>query len=853
MKSRLPKRFLLFALLLSACWGGHLAADDEASVEQLINAREVAIGKFAQAQGSGSTSDAIEHLQTVCEYHLKLLDRFEPDSVENGPDTLEAIRRAAIGDSIFLASLHHDAGQYTEALEVLNTATRVARTVTDYKPADYAGLVALQTRVRRLSAADPAERAAYAEAVKTVAEMSEQLNQRFAASTSDPADATSKAPIKASIGVMAEALRTAVQIAGPTVPHAQTAREIAGYYNQIADTENAEAMYRLAIDQIRETLGTENEEYIITSYQLGKSLVEQNELAEAAELLDHSSRVQHRLKSGDPLQLLTLDALAGAYRDLGQNDDYQTVSNRYRAVERQSSLGLQLLSTLLPEQTVAAVTVDVSAMLRDDAFEVAPREWLTEVGKAEFGVDPMAIQTLLVFATAPTGPDGPSFGVLIKPLPGLKIEPTLPTASETVTEGSLTYLQTTDGKLGLHMVDDGTAIIASMPLLKTIARRTTDETTARVPFGERLVAGHQSLKPLVRIELDGLRPVMEQIFASELPPEFEPYRELHRDLSSIELLMSMTDSPAIRSELTPTDGTDPSALQTKLNDAMLAVLNRVNQQMQSSIADLPMGEPTAAAMRTYTLRMLQRYYNQMTPRVEGASVIVEVPAFESFIGPALTALMLPAIQAARDAARGTRNTNSLKQIGLALHNYHDAHGHLPERIFRGLDAPADAVGLSWRVAILPYMDEVELYAKFNLNEPWDSPHNMALIDQMPAVFSDPQADLPQDLPLGHTTVMAVQGDEGCWPDAKVRFRDVLDGISNTFVVVQVDPESAVPWTKPSDWAYDLNDPKKGLRFRDGQTPILMADGGVIPIDEDMDASQYKGGITRAGKEVISGF
>ena len=92
-------------------------------------------------------------------------------------------------------------------------------------------------------------------------------------------------------------------------------------------------------------------------------------------------------------------------------------------------------------------------------------------------------------------------------------------------------------------------------------------------------------------------------------------------------------------------------------------------------------------------------------------------------------LLLPAFRSAREAARRAQCTNNLKQIGLAFHNYHEANGCLPPAaITDGSGKPL----LSWRVALLPFIEASPLYSRFHLDEPWDSPHNLALLDPMPS-------------------------------------------------------------------------------------------------------------------------
>ena len=87
-------------------------------------------------------------------------------------------------------------------------------------------------------------------------------------------------------------------------------------------------------------------------------------------------------------------------------------------------------------------------------------------------------------------------------------------------------------------------------------------------------------------------------------------------------------------------------------------------------------------------------------------------------GGILVALLLPAVQASREAARRAQCANNLKQIGLAFHNYHDAHKTFPPAYIPDKDGKPMH---SWRVLILPYLEQQALYKRYNFDEPWDSP------------------------------------------------------------------------------------------------------------------------------------
>lgn len=142
---------------------------------------------------------------------------------------------------------------------------------------------------------------------------------------------------------------------------------------------------------------------------------------------------------------------------------------------------------------------------------------------------------------------------------------------------------------------------------------------------------------------------------------------------------------------------------------------------------------------------------------------------------------------------------NLRQIGVALHSYDAAHGCLPPPYTT--DDEGNRLH-SWRALILPHLEEaeVELYDQFNLNEPWNSAHNIQLVEKMPELFRCPDGD--EVAPTGFTHYVAVVGDETIWPgDRLVQFRDIRDSLGNTIFVME--SSNAVVWTSPYDESLSL--------------------------------------------------
>lgn len=177
--------------------------------------------------------------------------------------------------------------------------------------------------------------------------------------------------------------------------------------------------------------------------------------------------------------------------------------------------------------------------------------------------------------------------------------------------------------------------------------------------------------------------------------------------------------------------------------------------------------------------------------------------------PVAIGMLLPAVQQVRQAARRSQSQNNVRQLILSSHNYESARQALPPAYTR--DENGKKL-LSWRVHILPYLKENELYEKFHLDEPWDSPHNKALISEMPPSFEHPGLDLEP----GHTVYLGVAGEDAAFSSpgepengeqdrTGTKISDISDGTANTIMIVEANGEHAVPWTAPQDFGMDQED------------------------------------------------
>ncbi|TVP95899.1 MAG: DUF1559 domain-containing protein [Planctomycetaceae bacterium] len=185
--------------------------------------------------------------------------------------------------------------------------------------------------------------------------------------------------------------------------------------------------------------------------------------------------------------------------------------------------------------------------------------------------------------------------------------------------------------------------------------------------------------------------------------------------------------------------------------------------------------------------------------------LIELLVVIAIIG-VMVSLLLPAVQAAREAARRMQCKNNFKQIGLAIHQYESANRQFPpSALIRSIASVNTNASWSIHGRILPYLEQGPLYDRVDLSTAWD--HQSVLSELKVPTYSctsDPNADTPRDVspklasPLYPTTyafnfgtwliydpVTGRMGDGVFGPNSRIGFRDVLDGTSNTLLASEV--------------------------------------------------------------------
>lgn len=217
----------------------------------------------------------------------------------------------------------------------------------------------------------------------------------------------------------------------------------------------------------------------------------------------------------------------------------------------------------------------------------------------------------------------------------------------------------------------------------------------------------------------------------------------------------------------------------------------------------------------------------------------------------LAALLIPAVSAARDAAKRMQDSNNLKQIALAVHNYESAYRNMPAPV--AINSKGEKVW-SWSVSLLPFCEQVQTFNQVNFADmqPWDAPGNSVLQGPAPAYLQSVRAELPPGSRESNVFLISapnrVERGNPVFIDGRyTSFADIQDGLSNTILAIML-VKHKVPWASPytltADEAYQL------IQNEDKFFQVAICDGSVISLPVTIDKATFDALVTRDGGEVI---
>lgn len=508
------------------------------------------------------------------------------------------------------------------------------------------------------------------------------------------------------------------------------------------------------------------------------------------------------------------------------------------------------ITKYVPADAMAAVIVSPTKWLNSPMLEMFPMEVMRVQIAEQVGIDPFDIQEIKTVVLLDNATMQPAFGSITTLDGDMDFElvrGSVNAREEMVqVDGYETY--PVDGPPGtvISMIDEQTLFYGTASLIQKMLD--AEEETGKLPSLLHTMSGDEAIK--IAVVMDQVRPMVSGVAmqsANNLPPDLQPLAQIPGLTDAIKIQIDLLDTTgSLQVALVGMDEAAAQRIQSILVDAIVAARELGIAEINRNLGDSEQSKAMREATNKYANRMADMITNTLQPKLNGDEVSLDAQSGVSIATTGvLVGLLLPAVQAARTASRRMSVSNNMKQVMLAMHNYHAAYNRLPPAAISDEDGNPL---LSWRVAILPFMEEQELYEEFHLDEPWDSEHNLPLSKELPDVYDSPNAPTP----AGMTVLQAVVGDNmGLRPIEKTGFRDFLDGISSSILIMQVDTDAAVIWSKPEDLEIDLDSPLEHLGSAEmGGFHVGMADGAIKFITENVDPELFQKMLTRAGKEPI---
>ena len=502
---------------------------------------------------------------------------------------------------------------------------------------------------------------------------------------------------------------------------------------------------------------------------------------------------------------------------------------------------------LVPGNAVLAVHMDLAKLwqsesmndMRDLLKKAGPKA-LIELEK-RFVPDPTTVETVTGFVMFPKNPGSPpEFAFLIslkKPVKEKALFLSAMPDGETIKKDGINMVVKDD--IGLILMNQGKLIAVGAPsLLPTLGKNTAPAKGDFARFLKGNAAG------LINAAIN-FEPIPKEVFASAPPP----FNSIVNGMQYMEAGIAVEKTLRLSTTITyEKEDQAKAALETVKGFAKMGLAEMVEPRKEvekrvfpkdqvgaNPLTDLP--EFLAALAGLAILNEAENLLKNPPITLAGTSLKADytAPQISSNALIPTTAIaigmLLPAVQKVREAAQRTSSINNLKQIALAMHNYNSTYGAFPAAAI--CDKKTGKPLLSWRVAILQYIEEEALYKQFKMDEPWDSEHNLKLAKNMPKIYFHPKANKPGD---DKTHYRLFYGKGATFElNKSTQLTNITDGTSNT--IMAVEAEEPVVWTNPNDLAFDPTKALPKMLSIDGKFSAAYCDGSVrtfkMPIDQEI--------------------
>ena len=401
------------------------------------------------------------------------------------------------------------------------------------------------------------------------------------------------------------------------------------------------------------------------------------------------------------------------------------------------------------------------------------------------------------------------------------------------TSHSTEFYLTKDRRSGFYRIDAKTLLFLPRRTSERAAFTFLGQQLKKEPVGP-LTDGLKELAQHDIVIATQVEPTRQLLEGDRMPPALVPYRALLK-ADRVVATIDVNDSLSITARMRFNNPADA----TRAKPIVETMFKEVRKTMNLMLADPKAIDETMKEIWTPLFRVATRMIDDAN--LTTTDNVLSVSMTGKF-GDALATVLTKAPALIQRSADHAQSFNHIKQIGLTMHGYHDANGRFPTDI---VDADGKPI-LSWRVHLLPYIEQNQLYQQIDRTKAWDDPANKKLWDKMPKVYAFPgRAAKPGmtyfQMPFSKKGLAFKRPGEGR------NLTSVTDGLSNTIMVVEA--RDAVNWMKPDDVAIDDNIMPK---FGDAKERIFivgMGDGSVRSLSQSIKMKTLKALLTPTGGEV----
>jgi uncharacterized protein DUF1559 len=469
-----------------------------------------------------------------------------------------------------------------------------------------------------------------------------------------------------------------------------------------------------------------------------------------------------------------------------------------------------------------------------EKFKQEIDEGAVKVFQSRFGLPLEQVErmTLLILSPPPSHGEPLLFVRTVKPYDLAKVIASTKHAKVKTYKDEMLYIGDKDWTI--YPLDNRSLVYGELREVNALIDHPQPKTEGHLTAAVRLAAGKHTLVAGLNVKL------LHDSVSNHLPGEAEPFLPLLQARSATLCVDFAADSRASAVLSFTTDKDAKAALKPAEAGVVLLraglghVLAELGKQKEKEAKD--------------TIQLLKQLDEPLKEtRIEQKDATLRATLEIKFDAATVGQTLVQAVLKMREAAARAQAQNNLHQMAIAMVNYADTmRGQLPAHAIYSKDGKPL---LSWRVMILPYIEQQNLYNQFHLNEPWDSEHNKKLLARMPVVYASPQHDRAVK---EHSTYYQGFYGKSAFFEGKqgLRFPAAFtDGTSNTIMIVEAS--KAVPWTKPEDIPFDPAQPLPKLG-PPGVSYFLaaMCDGSVRTISHSITKETLRSAITRDGGEIL---